>query len=422
MALNHQQEEVLTRLLDKWERTKECRSSLPPARVIRLLPQDVMKNYHDDGLDPDDVKLFHQHLEDLREAGYVTLLWEKGSAYHSVLRSIDLNPSALDRVYQALGRENLAARTQREIDCRKALLGKSPITDRFLLQQIDLLSDFRNPQYTKEENEVLVPLLLFILENRTEMMERELSMHLFGNSKTFESWKSRACRILRTFGDDDLPEDMSPKDEQDLLLSEHLIYSNPSYVYLKGHCRLVFEGEEAVTLTGDTPFAFSSQALSRLKGIEILDSTLMTVENLTSYHRMQLTDTTFVYLGGYHNSAKSAFLRRIAQDHPRLRFFHFGDLDPDGFMILEHLKRKTGVDFLPWHMDAEDLVRYQPYEKELEEQDRKKLRTLLEEGKYIEPLTWMLEHGRKLEQEIISWDLYEQRQRASIAKKEDEET
>lgn len=86
-----------------------------------------------------------------------------------------------------------------------------------------------------------------------------------------------------------------------------------------------------------------------------------------------------------------------------LKWYHFGDLDPDGFFILEHLKRGTGIAFETFHMGIEDLVKYRDFGKNLEENDRKKAKTLMERGLYRKELAYMLQDDIKLEQEIISW-------------------
>lgn len=47
-------------------------------------------------------------------------------------------------------------------------------------------------------------------------------------------------------------------------------------------------------------------------------------------------------MSGYHNTLKQYVIKKIAAENPKLKLFHFGDLDPDGFYILEHLKSGTG--------------------------------------------------------------------------------
>ena len=84
------------------------------------------------------------------------------------------------------------------------------------------------------------------------------------------------------------------------------------------------------------------------------------------------------------------------------RWYHFGDIDPDGFLILERLKGRTGIDFIPYHMGIDDLKKYSSYTKTLESNDIKKARNMIERNVHSEIMKYMLDHNEKLEQEIIS--------------------
>ena len=95
-------------------------------------------------------------------------------------------------------------------------------------------------------------------------------------------------------------------------------------------------------------------------------------------------------------------LKKIAADNPALQWLHFGDIDPDGFYILEDLKSATGIGFSVWKMTTEELEKYRESCKKLEKQDIVKARSLIAKGKYADALTYMLEQNCKLEQEIIS--------------------
>ena len=129
----------------------------------------------------------------------------------------------------------------------------------------------------------------------------------------------------------------------------------------------------------------------------------MTVENLTSFNRVQGEDTLFVYLSGYNDSPKTRFLRKLREDNPGKTWLHFGDIDPDGFYILSNLRRKTGIEFAPFLMGTEELETYRGYCKPLEPNDVAKARSLIAAGEYPGVMEYLLAHNCKLEQEIISW-------------------
>jgi hypothetical protein len=131
----------------------------------------------------------------------------------------------------------------------------------------------------------------------------------------------------------------------------------------------------------------------------------MTIENLTSFNRVRGTDVFFLYLSGYHNSAKQMLLRKIFNQNQskNILYYHFGDIDPDGFYILENLRKKTEIDFKPYCMDVKSLEKYRNYTKSFESNDIKKAESLIAVGKHVDIATYMLNNKIKLEQEIISW-------------------
>ena len=152
-----------------------------------------------------------------------------------------------------------------------------------------------------------------------------------------------------------------------------------------------------------TPIAVRSDCLSDIVTIRVQADAILTIENLTSYNRLQ-TDAFQLYLAGYHNHARQKFLMQIHSQNPDVRrWLHFGDLDPDGFCILENLRNKTGIDFKAFRMDLTYLEKYHAFTKKLNANDRKKAENLIQAGKYREILLYMLDHDEKLEQEIISW-------------------
>lgn len=81
---------------------------------------------------------------------------------------------------------------------------------------------------------------------------------------------------------------------------------------------------------------------------------------------MREPDTFFLFLSGYHNSIKTELIRKIAEQNPRAQWFHFGDIDPDGFLILENLRRRTELTILPWKMGIEELQKYAQYTDKLD--------------------------------------------------------
>ena len=280
------------------------------------------------------------------------------------------------------------------------------IADALCREQIARIDEGKKPAYSLADAGILVRLLDVIVHNQEDMLERELSITVFADSKTFEkSWRSRVCRILQKYGDKDA--DLSNKAEREIeiaLLERYHIYANPSYVFMEGNGSILFQNGKTMELTAGIPLALPQRSLQKIRKISISDHALMTIENLTSFNRTEKEDTFLIYLSGYSSSLKKKLLQKIHQDNPSLRWFHFGDIDPDGFLILEDLREQTWIPFDPYCMGIEELVEYSSYCRSLNENDRKKAADLIERNLYCEVMQYMLDHNCKLEQEIISWN------------------
>ena len=246
----------------------------------------------------------------------------------------------------------------------------------------------------------------FILQNKNEILERELSISVLANSKSWESkYKTKILRILKNSGYfNSLIENCADEKEVNkVILEECNIFANPSYVYFKGNGTIFFENGNITKTCSEIPIAISSASIEKINSFEITDSKIMTVENLTSFNRINEDDTFYIFLSGYHNSAKQNFLKKIYSQNAEKEYFHFGDMDPDGFYILENLRSKTSIPFKPYKMGISELEKYSDYTKTLEENDILKAKALIDKGHHKEIMEYMLKHNKKLEQEIISW-------------------
>ena len=397
------QKKVLSSLLDKYENSKTYKGENQVHQTFSITPDIIMKEYNSDSADVEKIHMFEGEMDELEREQFVQL-----EIKGTVIYKIFLRQESIPGCYAILGRKDKKSLIRDEILFYESYIGKSSVLDGFCKEQISLLEAGRKPEYSREDAKEVLCLCLFILENDQELLERELSIVQLGSSKLFEKkYRTRVCRVLQKYGDyTGLLEGIDDKREKEqIILGEHNIYSNPSYLYIKGDATLTFRDMPPVELSLDTPVAYSSESLQNLERIEIHNSQVMTIENLTSFNRMKEKGYFYLFLSGYHNTAKQRLLIRIAQQNKGIQWFHFGDFDPDGFLIIEHLKAKTGIAFSPIHMGRSELEQYSKYGRGMEENDRKKARSLIEKGMYTEEMSFMLEQDCKIEQEIVSWML-----------------
>ncbi|MBQ9307392.1 MAG: DUF2399 domain-containing protein [Clostridia bacterium] len=402
-ALSEWQAGVLSLMLDSYEGSRTYFGENRVNQHFAVDPEKVMPGYRDDFTDPDEIAAFTEDMRSLEEKGLIRIARRPGSTEIDRLYPVK---EALPEYYALLGRTEKRDVLSAQRAMYTEYLGRHPVLDAYCREQLRLLEKNRKPR--NPEDETLLPLLLRILENREDLLERELSILFFSDSKMFEkSYRHAVCSVLKTYGGHErLLEDVSDAREQEqLLLAEYRVFPNPNYVYLKGTAELTLRDGQTLRVLPGYPMGISSLVLDSLQEISIQESTVMTVENVTSFHRLQQPDTFFVFLSGYHNTAKQALIRMLFRDNPDKFYLHFGDLDPDGFGILRHLREGTGVPFRPYRMDAETLRQFVDYGKPLTENDRKTLRHLLDKGEATEALQEMERLGKKVEQEIVSLHL-----------------
>ena len=404
MTYSKVQKKILELLLKKYESSKTYEGQNEVLQSFSLLPEKVFPDYNNDFTDIDRIEDFEKQCSLLESEEIVQLARKYDRISKITAVSTDEN---WNKIRAILGVKDKKTRLNEEISFYSEFFENSAshkIVKDFCKSQIERLESGKEAEFRHEDAKNIIALLNFILNNKNEILERELSISVLSNSKTWEErYKSRVLKILRKSGwFDSLTENCSDEKEiSKVILEECCVFSNPSYVYFKGNGAIIFENGKSIKIYSDIPIAISSASICKIKSFEISDSKIMTVENLTAFNRIKDSDTFFIFLSGYHNSAKQAFLKKIFCQNSGKAYYHFGDIDPDGFFILENLRAKTNIDFSPYKMGISELKKYSGFAKPLEKNDLTKAATLIEKGLYTEILDYMISHNQKLEQEII---------------------
>lgn len=406
MTFSQKQKKTLELLLKKYESSKTYNESNEIIQSFSILPEKIFPDYTNDFADVDKIHDFENDLETLEKMELVEI--SKKDDRISKITAISTKEN-WNKIRQILGVKDKNTRLKEEINFYSAIYDDSDsdqIVKDFCRQQIERLETGKKAQFAQEEAKNIIALLNCILKNKNEILERELSISVLSNSKTWEEkYKKKVLKILRqnecfaSFAENCADE----KEADKVILEECNIFSNLSYIYFKGSGTITFENGNSIKIFSDIPLALSSAAISKITAFEIVDKKIMTVENLTSFNRIKKSDTFFIFLSGYHNSVKQAFLSKIFRQNSNREYYHFGDIDPDGFFILDNLRSKTQIDFKAYKMGIAELQKYSSYIKPLEENDLRKADSLIAKGKHTEILDYMLKHNVKLEQEIISW-------------------
>ena len=405
LRLSKIQKDALNMLLDVYENSVTYKGQNIKNQSFAIKPEKIFYEYNGDYTDQDEVNQFNSEMQSLMEFEFVILDYERGIP---VISKIKLNINSINEIYSVLKREDITVKRNREIEMYTQYMGVYDIMDAFCKSQIERLNAYKDAKYTSDIAINILKLLKYVLGNNSDIMERELSVAVLGDTKLFEkSYKSRICSIIEEYGELELDLSILDKKEKEkAILEEYQVFSNPSYIFFKGNVDIHYVDGNSISVTPDNPIAILSEAIARIEMIKVNSNRIVTVENLTSYNRINDNKSTFIYLSGYHNTAKQRFLKKIAENNGGVSWFHFGDIDPDGYYILKNLVEKTGIAFVPLYMDVQQLINCKQYCKPLEKNDMVKANSLLKFHFYDEVMEFMLANNCKLEQEIISW-LYE---------------
>ena len=406
MIYSNIQKQILQKLLTKYESSKTYKGTNSVVQNFSIKPADIFKEYEKDSTDINAIEDFEKQCKLLESEGLIQLVWK----YERISKIVSISTEDnWNKIRIILGVKDKNTRLKEEIGFYSSVSEKTSshkIIKDFCKTQIERLQGGKLAEYSLEDANNIIALLSFILQNKNEILERELSISVLANSKSWESkYKTKILRILKNSGYfNSLIENCADEKEVNkVILEECNIFANPSYVYFKGNGTIFFENGNITKTCSEIPFAISSASIEKINSFEITDSKIMTVENLTSFNRINEDDTFYIFLSGYHNSAKQNFLKKIYSQNAEKEYFHFGDMDPDGFYILENLRSKTSIPFKPYKMGISELEKYSDYTKTLEENDISKAKALLDKGHHKEIMEYMLKHNQKLEQEIISW-------------------
>ena len=405
MNLNSRQKKILEKLLYKYESSKTYKGENSVRQTFSIAPTDVYPEYNKDFEDVDLIEDFEKELKNLESEKLISI---ESRNRHIVKIIANTTDDYWTRVRDILGVKERKVQQQEELDFYRGFLSKNSVIADFCKTQIDRIEADRKAVYPLVESANIINLLDYILSDHPEILERELSIEVLHDSKLWEkSYRTKVCKILYESGRfNEIVDGLEDaKEVYDTILEDLNVYKNPSYIYFKGNAKIIFADGQMLDVVQNKALALPSTEVCDIEKIEIFNKSVMTIENLTSFNRVRGTEVFFLYLSGYHNSVKQVLLKKIFDQNQQrnVSYYHFGDIDPDGFYILDNLRKKTGIDFKPYCMDVENLEKYRNYAKPFETNDIKKAESLIALGKNVDITTFMLNNKIKLEQEIISW-------------------
>ena len=390
--------DIISRLLDIYERRNGYAKRPEELRSIQF---EVSKEYpiYKDRYDNEKYRDINAAIEKNVASGLIIAEKDQTGQY----TKIKLNIARVDECYALLKRKSIPDQSKMVL----SVLEKADCTEGLLIGRIvsdfcEQIKAYKKLPYDLGYDDRRVGEVLQVLDSliklTSETYIRNFSTALFRDSKRFQrEYKSTIEAILFDYTDDVV--------EKDDILGYYNLYENPTYVLIKGNARICFD--ESVVELSEMPggIALSNGSLEGIRKISVKADKVITVENLTTYHDCDEPNALYIYLGGYHNTSKQRLLELIYENNGDKEYYHEGDLDVYGFLILENLILKTQIPFKPLLMDVETIERFYRagLYKTLTAQDRKVIDSK-KNGKlsaYKDVLEYMLEHDCKVEQESI---------------------
>lgn len=387
-------QEILNQLLDQYERRGlyQADSDKKPRPISLNIPK-VFPEYGDSFGDAE--QGIAVAIERLVQRGILQGQRDARGYYGKIV----LLPEHAAKGFDLLGRVPVAnVRGMQTALLKKMQGGTDGMVHAFCTDQLARLSchkpiDFGiGDDFCKLGRVLLALQALLRLEQETYL--RNFSEAVFHDSKLFQKIQGPIERILMCYS--------TELTEQQTVLEQYNLFENPAYIMVKGQLKLHYGNREIDVSVVPDGLAVPSASLKEISRVEVLADTLVSVENLTTYHDVSQERRVVLYLGGFHNAARTYLLQKIFQDNTNVNYYHKGDLDPYGFLILENLKRKTGIPFHPLEMDMDTLKRcyeaghYRP----LDAADEKAMTSALL-APYSDIMQFMRLHHCKIEQECF---------------------
>lgn len=413
MSKKDYKKELIDKLLKKYN-TRMANNVLTNRRII-VKPTELYRKYHDNNADIAEKQKVNETVETLLKKAAVTVDYLK---FSTDIEKIYLCEERLEILYEILKNEygitpqNVVLKQAVELVEQynsgvNAVSEYSDAGSHVLNEYCKMLrSQMEDPRYPidLERIDANLKMLRFLEQNEEDLYVREVSMLVYGDSKWFEKNNyDEICNIIRNM----LGMLKEESERNDAVLARYHINPAEQDIFLKGDWKIDWENQTLETAHFKGGIAITSNDIPRIRKITINASAMMTIENKTSYQRMDESDMAMMYLGGFANRYQIAFLKKVIQDNPDIVYYHFGDIDVGGFWIHRHLCSAVSAHFLLYAMGIEQLAdkRFEHCLKELTEKDISRMESLMQEEEYKEVLEYMKAHNVKLEQEIVSYYL-----------------
>jgi len=422
-------DEFISHYFDSAPETGEARS------VLRVRSSVLFPNF--DASRPDDKESYLEAAEALQQKGIINLNWEKRGKGERLKTLFCENFEKLfeeaGKLYPKTEAEKIRSMLGEKVKFFKkaafkpSLLqcappGREPLQAMYIIGFLEYFSLHFGPreigqgidQHTMED---FIRLLEFcsVPAKQERLTTRALSILLYRDSKRLEDLLALCAPLLSRAEKTASIPDLSFLERS---YPETMIAGKISFTFKKGYIEI----NEDSTIFNDNAFimGFPLETVEKINGIGYKSGKdkpyVLSIENKETFYalaRPQRRGTSellsmfdcFLYVGGYSNRATAAMIKKLAISN--FTFYHAGDLDPDGILILQHIQELAGRSVTPLRMDAATFDRYLAWARPLSKPMLRQIEKIREETRAIPGLDGLLrrieETGMGVEQEIIDY-------------------
>ena len=398
--MNRYEAKIADILLKKYYKRKSIYKNSNVKRRIDLSVNKILEDYASYNVNLEEKELVNAAIQSLKAKGFITASSLKYSGDYEKIYFAE-NNAALFEEYAA-SELGITPRSFIVDDLRvitNGYKGKGRITD-FYIDELENIMDNSLAQLDVAKAEDILKTLCFLEQNNEFLYLREASILIFGDSKYLENnRKAQVASVLSQYFINHGEEVF----EDENLLERFNVYDTDQDICIKGPVLIEANGREVDIdgLTGGV--SFSIKDIEKIKKISVHCKRVMTIENKTSFLRMN-DACCYIYLGGFATKPQITFIKKLIKNNPEKEYMHFGDIDAGGFWIHKKLCKQAEHEFKLFHMSRLELENkdYKECLKGLTDSDRKRLLNLKDMKEYAACIQYMLRENVKLEQEIIS--------------------
>ena len=362
---------ILKDLLEIYER-RDANSSTFRSKIKIKLNKDKYPKYFDARME------FDEAIASLVEDN---LIFVKKIPHDTVVDYIYLNVEKVEEIKSILGINSIKSK-------REDLLMELEKYDD------DILVRFRENIISRIENHLPIKKFLdsdvidvikvvHYLENLDHFVyERNASNFIFNDSKRLAKLREKIDAFY----------------EETNVLEKKGILSVKPYLYVKGTGIVIVNNQKI-----DLKLLNSSIGLpiDKLEDISFDDiNKVITIENQTTFYDYE-DNGLIVYLGGYPTKPQIKVLKKISE--VCTDFYHFGDVDYGGFMILNNLMEQLGLEIETINMSLDTLFNNIEFAQKYDDENYEELlKTLLTKPllkPYYNVIETLINKKIKLEQE-----------------------